>query len=93
MSDGFDDLGRYYDWPDYPAAHVGLVDALRDYIRANEGLRDDLLREGGLTVEQAREGDEHIDRCRALLKEIENWEFDPSLCGVIRGHQTKGKEE
>jgi hypothetical protein len=75
-----DDLG-----PEYPECHVALIDALRDYIRNHEIITDDFLRDGTISIEQAKAAEPHIDRCRALLKEIEGHSFDPSLCGLIRG--------
>jgi len=77
-----DELG-----PDYPQCHVALIDALRDYIRNDEVIARDLSREGSITKEQVIANMEHIDRCRALLKELEDWSFDPSLCGLLAGQQ------
>jgi hypothetical protein len=84
-SDFGDFVGRELDklGPTYQECHVQLIDALRDYIRVNERIRHDLLSDG-VTPEQLRQGDEHQARCRALLAEIEEFEFDPSLCGAIR---------
>jgi hypothetical protein len=83
-----DGLRRHLDGlgPDYPECHVRLIDALRDYIRANEQIRDDLLRDDTI-AEQLREGNERLASCRALLKDIEDFEFNPTLCGIIRGNQ------
>jgi hypothetical protein len=76
-------MARWLDeQPDYQAAHVVLIDALREYIRANISIRDELIHEGGLTEEQVRKGDEHIAQCRALLEGMVDFEFDPSLCGL-----------
>jgi hypothetical protein len=75
-----DDLGQ-----EYPECHVALIDALRDYIRNLAQTRRDLLDEGALSIEEAREHDPHLERCQALLEELEDHSFDPSLCGLLRG--------
>lgn len=72
------------DESDYPSCHVLLVDALREYIRTNHKLGLDLLREDSITEEQYQHSEKALDRCRALLHEIEDFEFNPSLCGVIK---------
>src|SRR5262245_59011110 len=66
-----------YNWP---FASVTLVDALRSYIRISENTRIDLLSLGITTgIEEP-----HLDRCRALLKEIEEYQVDPSLNEILR---------
>ena len=59
-----------YNWPH---AAVMLVDALRSYIRISEQTRRDLLSLGGTTTID----EPHLNRCRALLKEIEEKQVDP----------------
>ncbi len=59
-----------YNWPH---ATVMLVDALRSYIRTSEQTRRDLLELTGHTdIDEP-----HLNRCRALLKEIEAKQVDP----------------
>jgi hypothetical protein len=60
-----------YNWPH---ATVMLVDALRSYIRISEQTRKDLL-SLGVTADGIDEP--HVNRCRALLKEIEEKQVDP----------------
>lgn len=57
----------------WPHATVMLVDALRSYIRISEQTRRDLLELTGHTNIDER----HLNRCRALLKEIEEKQVDP----------------
>jgi hypothetical protein len=59
-----------YNWPH---ATVMLVDALRGYIRISEQTRKDLLDLTG----HSEIDEPHLDRCRALLKEIEEKQVDP----------------
>lgn len=76
-------LSRYLDaeFPNYPHAHVALIDALRDYIFAVTCVVEDMVTEGIISPEAAR-SDPHMDRCKNLLAEIENNDFDLSLCGM-----------
>jgi hypothetical protein len=64
----------------WPFATVTLVDALRSYIRISEETRRDLLSLRGTT----RIEEPHLDRCRALLKEIEAYQVDPSLNEILK---------
>ena len=67
-----------YNWP---YAVVTLVDALRSYVRISEETRRDLLSLG----HSSKPIDEpHLERCRALLKEIEEFEVDPYV-NINRG--------
>jgi hypothetical protein len=60
-----------YSWPH---ATVMLVDALRSYIRISEQTRRVLL---SLGVTPTTDIDEpHLNRCRVLLKEIEEKQVD-----------------
>jgi hypothetical protein len=55
-----------------------LVDALRSYIRISEQTRKDLLSLGVPTADIDDDIDEpHLNRCRALLREIEEKQVDP----------------
>jgi hypothetical protein len=62
-----------YNWPH---ATVMLVDALRSYIRISEQTRRDLL---SLGVTTTSIDEPHLNRCRALLKEIEEKQVDPRV--------------
>lgn len=88
MGDGFDDHSwkRYWaqwhdDHPDYRDAHVKLIDALRDYVMANEDIESDMRSEGD---EPSAEGLAHTQMFRSLLKELEGWSFDPTLGGRVK---------
>jgi hypothetical protein len=59
-----------YNWPH---AVVTLVDALRSYIRISEETRKDLIELTG----HSEIDEPHLNRCRALLKEMEGKEVDP----------------
>jgi hypothetical protein len=59
----------------WPHATVMVVNALRSYIRISEQTRRVLL---SLGVTPTTDIDEpHLNRCRALLKEIEEKQVDP----------------
>jgi len=75
------------DDPTYPEAVVVLVDALRNYLRAEDDLRQDLLSEGLIAPERfvSSQQDTLIKTCMWLLRRLEKWEVDPSLNGVRRG--------
>jgi hypothetical protein len=80
------DLRRKLDemGPDYPECHVALVDALRNYIRCCEQITHDLLFQGSITIEEAKTESPHMARCKTLLKEIDELNFDPTLHGFIQ---------
>lgn len=59
----------------WPQATVILRDALRSYIRISEENRRRLIELRSPTDIK----EPHLDRCRALLKEIEEIEVDPWL--------------
>jgi len=67
--------------PDWPEAHLNLIDALRDYIRAEEALANDLLDEGSITREQYNEGMLSVVPMRMMLADLERHEIDPTLGG------------
>jgi hypothetical protein len=73
------------DPPSVPEATVRLVDALRDYIRAEDAVGDDLLFEGSITRAQYDEwlNGDYRKRLADILKEFEGYGFDPSLQGLI----------
>ena len=71
--------------PDWPTAHVALIDALRDYVRACEGDTRDLLDEGSITGEQAMAEAARLVRFRVMLADLEDDQlFDPTLRGLLR---------
>ena len=61
-----------YNWPH---AAVTLVDALRGYIRISEQTRRDLIELTG----HSDIDEPHLNRCRALLKEMEEKHVDPYI--------------
>ena len=69
---------------DYPEAYVRLVDALRDFIRSDKSVGEDLLREGVITREQYERGQAELQPHRLLLQRLEAHGIDPSLYGVLR---------
>ena len=79
-------LARWLDelGPSYPEATVALVDALRNYIRANDQLARDLLHEGQITIEEFRRPWPHMKQCRSVLRELESMSVSENLCGVLR---------
>jgi hypothetical protein len=77
-------LRDFRDAPYYPDAHVALVDALSDYLYADEDIGIELLREGEISVEQFRVQQEKMEPYRAILKELEEFGTNPDLCGLIR---------
>ena len=69
--------------PDCPTACVNLVDALRDYIRAEEDLADDLSSDGAISREQFKGHGAWLQPARLLLKDLEAREFNPTLSGLL----------
>lgn len=61
---------------------MALIDALRDYIRVSEGMTEALLSEGSITQAEAAAEEPHIERCKTVLREIEEFEFNPALDGL-----------
>lgn len=76
------DMARWLDeeGPDYAEAHVKLIDALRAYIRVNEGTRSDAIREG-ISPRKLRAGDFEMAQWRRMLARLEEFDFDPTLGG------------
>jgi len=66
-------LSHVYDdgRPDFVEAHINLIDALRDYIDANDEIADDFLREGMLTPAQLRKWHAERQTLRLLLNGLE----------------------
>lgn len=69
---------------DWPEAHLRLIDALREYIRSDEAIGRDLLREGSITREQFDNGTILTDPMRLMLVKLERFEMDPTLHGLER---------
>lgn len=65
--------------PDWPEAHVKLIDALRDYIRSDDMIGRDLFQEGSITREALEKGMAAIDPMRAMLADLEKHEINPTL--------------
>jgi hypothetical protein len=70
--------------PEYPEAVVKLIDAIRDYLRSNQQIGNDLFQEGSITKLQFDEGMEADAPLVAWLKQHEEWNVDPSLHGLIK---------
>jgi hypothetical protein len=81
LSKGLANLERHFsDMPlDYPEAHMGLIDALRNYIRTDEALARDLLNEGSITLKQYDAGNFAIQPMRLMLADLEKHEINPTL--------------
>lgn len=74
----FDEMG-----PSWPEAVVTLIDALRDYVRAEDEMGEDLLREGSITREQFDEARKDRWLFTSMLKQLEKHGVDPTLQGLI----------
>lgn len=69
--------------PDFPQCVVELIDSLRNMIRADKELTDDLLREGSITIEDARDIGKAQRLARELLAALEQYEVSCDLHGLI----------
>jgi hypothetical protein len=69
---------------DCQTALVNLIDALRDCIRAEEGLADDLLSDGAISRKEREDGLAWLLPLRLVLSNLEACEFDPTLHGLIK---------
>jgi hypothetical protein len=69
--------------PDVPEASVKLVDALRDYIWAEDQTGKDLLGEGAITREQFLAVQISLKPYRVILAELERFEPNPTLDGRL----------
>lgn len=70
--------------PPYSDCVVVLVDALRDFIRADEMERRELFLQGSITEAQAKNGGDVVDHATKLLTEIERWGVNGDLDGLLR---------
>jgi hypothetical protein len=81
-----DDFDRiYFDDVEYPIAHVKLIDALRDYIRACDDVEQDaeqardLFNLPPMSVEDQRYHNRHRQKVTLLLKEMLEWTITPTV--------------
>jgi hypothetical protein len=81
------EVGRWRDQhgPDYPEAMIKLIDAMRDFIRADETIGRELLQEGVITRDQFARGMAENAPLVAWLKKYEQHGIDPTLYGIIKG--------
>jgi hypothetical protein len=79
------DMRRFVDSmpPDHNEAHLALIDALRDYIRAEVALARDLLEEKQITFDEVLAGNASLQPMRDMLRELEAYEMDPTLHGSV----------
>jgi hypothetical protein len=75
--DGIDGLRNHLDWP---IATTRLFDALQTYISVSEQLLRAIPNSTKITQDR-------IDRCRALLREIEPHQVDPSLNEMLNPYE------
>jgi hypothetical protein len=75
--DGIDGLRNSLDWP---TANTQLFDALQTYINVSK----QLLR---AIPDSTKITQDHIDLCRALLREIEPHQVDPSLNEMLNPYE------
>jgi hypothetical protein len=79
-NDGIDGLRGNLD---RATATTRLFDALQTYINVSERVRCELIALNGKTeITQ-----DHIDRCRALLREIEPHQVDPSVNEMLNPYK------
>jgi hypothetical protein len=65
--------------PSSADALITLIDALRGHIYTEEFYTKVLLSEGAITPEEVEDAAPQLDRCHALLRELEAREIDPHL--------------
>jgi hypothetical protein len=70
--------------PDWVEAHIALIDALRDYLWADEVIGKELMHEGSITKAQYDNGMAENAPLAAILKKLEAHEIDPTLDGTIK---------
>jgi hypothetical protein len=75
--DGIDGLRNNSDWP---TATTRLFDALQTYINVSVKLLGEIPNSTNITQD-------HINRCRALLGEIEPHQVDPSLNEMLNPYE------
>jgi hypothetical protein len=70
---------------DYQTAFVNLIDALRVYLRCDEVLEQEWLREWSITREQYDAAMAETAPLAAWLKKAEGLDINLSLCGILKG--------
>jgi hypothetical protein len=70
--------------PDWPTAHLQLIDALRAYIWADESVGKELLDDRQITRDQYDEAAADREPYVKMLRELEEHGVDPSLHGLIK---------
>ena len=69
---------------DYPEALIRLIDAIRDYLRSDKMIADELLFDDAITREQYDKGMAQNEPLVTWLKAHEEHGIDPSLHGTIK---------
>jgi hypothetical protein len=69
--------------PDWVEAHIALIDALRNFLWADNTIAKELLDEDAITLSQYMEGKHENKQLEAILKKMEDHGVDPTLRGVI----------
>ena len=78
--------------PEFPAATVALMDALRDYIRCNEQVARGLLEDGTITREEFRKILPEMAVCKSLLRALQGYEVScEQLDQLLHQRQRKRK--
>ena len=82
-------IERYLDAqdPDYPTALINLIDIMRVFLRVDEELGRELLRDEAITPAQFYSGMAENEPLRKWLKKHEDHGIDPSLHGTIKREQ------
>jgi hypothetical protein len=72
--------------PTYEEATIALIDALRDFIKTDMEIANDIFREGGMTEKEVKamqeRGREYMLPFRQMLADLETYRLDPTLNGV-----------
>ena len=70
--------------PCYVEAHINFIDALRDIIRAEVRIADELLGDGAITRQEYDKGMIEIKQPMMILKKREDHEINPTLRGLLK---------
>ena len=70
--------------PDWVEAYINLIDAMRDFIKADTTIGKELFQEGAITRAQYENGIAELDQLKTLLRSYEAHGLDPSLHGAIK---------
>jgi len=71
--------------PEVPDALVALIDALRDYLEAEQEIREELSLQGSLTAADCERHNAALQPFRLILADLEQWQLDPTLKGLLPG--------